>query len=80
MQFEYMCCLLGGPVTLEMLKALLKANAGKWMRQQCRNTNTRSMFHPVEFIQCTKSGYSGFPRQLIFQASHHKIDSVLITL
>ena len=39
-----------------------------------------SMFHPVEFIHCTKSGYSGFPRQLIFQASHHKIDSVLITL
>ena len=28
-----------------------------------------SMFHPVEFIHCTKSGYSGFPRQLIFQAS-----------
>ena len=123
MQFKYMCCLLGGPVTLEMLKALLKANAGKWMRQQCSSSAvvlsggyTRavaeyaaragqtprplcmvdgvvrkrlgsvavpagvenitilrapdtSMFHPVEFIHCTKSGYSGFPRQLIFQAS-----------
>ena len=40
MQFEYMCCLLGGPVTLEMLKALLKANAGKWMRQHTAPTVT----------------------------------------